>query len=534
MAGKKDNVNLDALIPREDLGAKKPANRGSAGIPVTELAIGRMYYSLLRKPHFQRETDDWSIDNVVALIKAYRDGHLIPAVILWNAEGYTFVIDGAHRLGALIAWVNDDYGDRLISGAYFKDISKRQREIATACRKRIADEVGTFSQLSQLASLPSRTAEQLTWSTNLSQALETQWVVGDAKVAATSFLAINQRGVPIDRTERYMIEHMGKPNVLAARALVRSARGHAYWGMLEPGYVSQIEKQAVQIYTAIFEPEDAEPAKSAELQPGGPAHTANGLRLALDMVNVVNAITGKTELEDDKTGEKTARFIEKAHAVVKYIAGKDSASLNLHPAVYFWGETGNHRPSIFLAVLALIQEMVLKGELVKFTIHRARLEELLIGSGGIAKQILGKHGGWKKSLGPVKEMLRKLLDGLEAGKTDQAIEAEILGVQGPATDEGEVFVQESTWRQTKASLRHQASLASATRCAICKARLVLSDASDDHKTRRTDGGQDNVTNAQLTHHYCNHGFKEYFAQKGQPLPDIAIPQSEADKIIATF
>jgi len=81
----KDKVNLDALIRRQDLEAVKTeysANIGEGGIPVSELGKGKLYYELLRKPHFQRETDDWNIDNVVTLIKSFRDGNLIPAIIL--------------------------------------------------------------------------------------------------------------------------------------------------------------------------------------------------------------------------------------------------------------------------------------------------------------------------------------------------------------------------------------------------------------------------------------------------------------------
>ena len=69
----KDKVNLDALIPRQDLEAiKSPrsTNFGEGDIPISELAKGKLYYELLRKPHFQRETDDWDMDNVVTLIKS--------------------------------------------------------------------------------------------------------------------------------------------------------------------------------------------------------------------------------------------------------------------------------------------------------------------------------------------------------------------------------------------------------------------------------------------------------------------------------
>lgn len=536
MGGKKDTVNLDALIPREDV-SKAPAQGCSGGIPISELESGKHYYGLLRKPHFQRETDDWNVENVVSLIRSYRDGHLIPAVILWGAEGYTFVIDGAHRLSVFIAWINNDYGDKTISQAFFDHIPKRQRKIAKECRDRVEAEGLTYSDLNKLTELPNRTPEQLRWSTNIAKAIETQWVSGNADVALQSFLDINQRAVQIDPTERYMIEENEAPNVIAARAIVRSARGHQYWGKFEQPNIELVEKKARLIYNAIFEPEDAEPHKDTELQPAGPAHTANGLRMALDLVNITNNVQQRkprteaqkkkgvpeTPRDIDADGSKTSRYIGRTHAVVKYVAGQDPASMSLHPAVYFWGATGNHRPSIFLAMVSLVQEMIEADELIKFTMHRAKFEEFLIGKSGIGKAILSKYGGWKKSVTPVKNMLRAVLDGLAAGKTEAVIEAELLAApDSQIPSQVELLSGPSAWRETKSAIRIRASL-NVGRCPICKARLVLADASDDHIERRVDGGSSREENAQLTHRFCNHGFKEHFAQKGLPLPEISSP-----------
>ena len=229
-AKQRETVNLDALIPRDDVEAKKPKS-GKGVIQVTELELGRHFYGLLRKPLFQRETNDWGVDNVVSLVRSFRNGHLIPAVILWSADGSTFVIDGAHRLSVFVAWVNDDYGDGSLSQAFFKhQIPNSQREAARKCRVQIKAEGLEYAELQKLTKLPNRTPEQLEWSTNIAQPVETQWVVGDADVALQSFLDINQRSVEIDPTERYMIEERKAPNVVAARALVSAGRGHAYWG----------------------------------------------------------------------------------------------------------------------------------------------------------------------------------------------------------------------------------------------------------------------------------------------------------------
>ena len=115
-------VNLDALIPREDFevdGGAEAQNLGDK-LKVSELVKGQgFFYSSLRKPDFQRETSDWDKNKIASFVKSFVEGDLIPSIILWQAGQYIFVIDGAHRLSALIAWVNDDYGDGFISQSFF-------------------------------------------------------------------------------------------------------------------------------------------------------------------------------------------------------------------------------------------------------------------------------------------------------------------------------------------------------------------------------------------------------------------------------
>jgi hypothetical protein len=75
----------------------------------------------LRKPDFQRETSNWTPQKIVDLVAAFLDGDLIPAIILWRSCHYVFVIDGAHRPSALLAWIYDDYGDKSRSINYFQN-----------------------------------------------------------------------------------------------------------------------------------------------------------------------------------------------------------------------------------------------------------------------------------------------------------------------------------------------------------------------------------------------------------------------------
>ena len=115
-------------------------------IQVRDLEAGSFLYQTLRKPDFQRETSEWTPDKVCDLIQSFLEGDLIPAVIFWNSGEFNFVIDGAHRLSAIIAWVTDDYGDGIVSQSFFEySISTEQSEIADKTRRLIKKKFGTYN-----------------------------------------------------------------------------------------------------------------------------------------------------------------------------------------------------------------------------------------------------------------------------------------------------------------------------------------------------------------------------------------------------
>ena len=55
----------------------------------------------------------------MTFVASFLDNEVIPSLILWKAPAYMFVIDGGHRLSALRAWMEDDYGDKAISLAFY-------------------------------------------------------------------------------------------------------------------------------------------------------------------------------------------------------------------------------------------------------------------------------------------------------------------------------------------------------------------------------------------------------------------------------
>src|SRR4051812_35609666 len=75
-------VNLDGLIPREDFEAKPDQASGAnfaATQTITKLETGKFFYSVLKKPDFQRETATWTTDTVAELIKSFVNDDLVPS-----------------------------------------------------------------------------------------------------------------------------------------------------------------------------------------------------------------------------------------------------------------------------------------------------------------------------------------------------------------------------------------------------------------------------------------------------------------------
>ncbi|WP_196513494.1 DUF262 domain-containing protein [Nostoc sp. NZL] len=253
-------VNLDALIPREDFEVGENSNPGKKKetISIGDIEIDSFFFPNIRKPDFQRETNEWDKDKICEFIKTFIQGDLIPAIILWRSTGgYLFGIDGSHRLSALAAWVNDDYGDGTISKLFYDGIiPDEQIKIAQETRKLVNKKFGSYKDIKLARTYPDKfKPEIIRYAQNLSAlALQLQWIEGDASKAENSFFKINQQATLIDKTELKLLESRRKPNSIAARAIIRSGTGHKYWSSFPDEIQNQIQEIAKEINEILFEP----------------------------------------------------------------------------------------------------------------------------------------------------------------------------------------------------------------------------------------------------------------------------------------
>lgn len=509
-------MNLDALIPREDFEVKSDASQSqhTQTMQIRDLERDSFFFNMIRKPDFQRETNEWGITKIGDFVLSFLDGDLIPAIILWQGGSNIFVIDGSHRLSSLIAWVQDDYGDGPISRNFYEgSLPEEQMKAAEKTRRFIKSQLGSYKDHRDAILYPDKFPSDIVARTRrlASLALQLQWVKGDASKAEASFFKINQQAAPIDKTELRLLQSRNKPNALAARAIIRAGTGHKYWSRFEQPVQEDIEKEARDINELLFTPALRTPIKTLDLPVAGRGYSSQTLPLVFELVNIVNNV-GVESNPDDTDGQATMQYLKNCHRILNRISGIHPSSLGLHPIVYFYSNTGRYQPTSFFGVVEFIKELEKREQFKDFIAVRYKLEEFLINNKMLPVQIVWKHGSGTKGYLPMKEFLlfifNKLIDG---NSTEQIINELITDNRFSFLQPQEVasFKQLSSTftTETKSATFLREALKEPLRCAICRGLIHFNSISIDHIKRRRDGGLGTVDNAQLSHPYCNTGFK---------------------------
>lgn len=509
------HVNLDALIIREDFevvgeGGEAPTK---PSIEIREHEHDQFFFGGLRKPDFQRETSEWDPKRVAGLVRTFLKDDLIPGVILWKNKDLYFVIDGSHRLSALIAWVQNDYGDGERSQKFWgHSIPEEQLKIAQKTRELIEKEFGSYKSHREAIANPGGYGPDVVARARRlgTISLQLQWVRGNSGDAEQSFIRINQQAANITPQELELIRARRKPNAIAARAIIQRGTGHQYWDRFSPEQQEKIKSVATETYRLIFEPPLHYPIKSIDLPPGGAVYSATSLRMVYDFVNIC---AGVPSSEDDADGSRTLNYLQRCRRVAQLICSNHSSSLGLHPAAYFYSWTGKQQPILFLTWATIIVEMERLKRLPQFTELRGRLEQFLIANRSLLNQIIRKFGTKESGTKHLVNFYAEVLKMFEAGVQTDDIPGKLQGQPEYSylqPDEspylGVTPTRFST--QVKSGLVIQELLPTAPRCPICGGLVPRQAISVDHIERLEDGGRSIPENAQITHPYCNTGFKE--------------------------
>lgn len=491
-----DKVVLDALIPREDFDIKDhntvAAGRSKTTLSIPDLEFESFFFSAIRKPDFQRETNEWDANKIVELVKSFIEGELIPAIILWrNSGNYIFVIDGSHRLSALSSWINDDYGDGEISLEYYGgEIPDEQKKIAQNTRELINSKIGAFKDYKIANRHPEKVSKYVADRAKSlgALALQVQWVEGNSQKAEESFFKINQQAAPIHPTELMLIKSRKKANGFAGRAVIRSGTGHKYWSIFGEEKQEMIQKLSGEIHDLLFKPTYTTPIKTLDLPIGGKIFSNEGLTLVYETINIVNNIEDKNIdlISDDITGDETIKYLKNTKKVLQRINSVHPGSLGLHPIVYFYSMRGRHKIASYYAMLDFVMYLEKDNRFNDFIKVREQMEDILINYEFLVQQIVRKYRQSKVAYKNIKNYYILIMDNLLLDKSiDDTIEniinsKEFSYLKTALKDEEEIKSKKFS-KERKSLAFIVESVKNANRCAICNGLLHRNSIRIDHK-----------------------------------------------------
>lgn len=511
-------VNLDAIIPREDF--EVTGNQNSTNL-FNSISIsnftGGFFYPFLRKPDFQRETNEWDAKKIVEFVESYINGELIPAIILWrNNSGLYFVIDGAHRLSALISWIKDDYGDGEISKKFYGDsINDEHKDIAEKTRKIINKKIGRYEDIINAPYTDKPSENLIQKAKNLgAYSIQVQWVDGDAKKAEKSFFKINQQPSKIDPTELKILESRKKGNCIAARAIIRGGQGHKYWSDFSAEIQAEIQKLSKEINEIIYNPTLKTPVKTLDIPIGGKLVSAQSLPLILEFVNMANNIATdfSEKLSDDIDGSETLKYLKNTRKLAWRINSVHPSSLGLHPIVYFYSIEGKHKPASFYFTLAFVIELEKKNKYKEFIEIRDKFEDFLLNYDYLIQQISRKYRSAFAAIPHVVDFYFEILNKLKIEEDVKKVIDEIIKSEKykyltlqTLLEHKDIYRNFTT--DSKSEVFIKEAIKNGIKCSICNGFIHKNSISIDHIDRKEDGGKGNAENGQITHPFCNTTYK---------------------------
>lgn len=513
-----NKVNLDAMIGRRDFDPKRVSTKQGEydKIFVHDLTSGHSTLSMLRKPDFQRDTNVWSPQQVLDLIRAFVEEDLVPAVILWRSDdNYDYVIDGSHRLSSLIAWINGDYGvGSTFSQRFFAYDVDENEKAAKKVEGDVNREIGKFTDIDKALQIDGALEKHRAICQKLRHLhLKVQWMTGSGEKAEKSFFKINRQGVRLTPGEVTLLELRHYPNSLAARAINQHGGGHRHWKDFSAKHQETTEKMAKELFSCLFEPElKGGTLNTTEVPIAGRANAANAAYLLFDTVNACNDNATPSAKETD--GEETVKYLGKTKQVIYRICNRttkdDSSSLNMHPFVYFYSDSGNHLPASFSAMVLLMKQFEREDAFVKFTVVREHFEEFLLGHKDYISQVHRHARGQVKGVDAIKDYFSFLVNELSSYRGNDPthhLQTALDKSQFSYLSLPKASHKTSKKKRFPTSVKNTAfitqKLREATKCWVCHARMPDYGMSHDHKQKVAENGPSTIDNHDFAHDYCN-------------------------------
>jgi hypothetical protein len=556
------NVNLDHHIPSASLLSYSEYHK----VPKSEEAqlhkkdyleyrdflpddSGLSIWDRLRKPEFQRATNGWEDEKIVNLIKTLRENQVIPGVILWlNTEtGHIFVLDGAHRLSTVRAWITDDWGGSPAAAAYGY-VEDGDVEAAGRARLKIDEEIGSFEAIREAGKRYRRIVDEgkkvsdfldpdteskgrFMYNLNTSLRIPIQWVSGDYKTAEHSFININTGGTPLSDSEVLYLKNRRSPVARAMTGIVSNGSKPYLWLK----YREECDKLSRSLYDVVLGPSDSPPAARVSDYPVCLVKKQKNFERYLFLQGIFCTVmlggTGEdnlravmedfaNEASDEIVATKTLECLQRVKSAISSVHSNQSHSLGLYPAFYFYTNKGQYKDLLFLLFLSWssqgTQEQILNRK-IRFTLARDLFEEVWMMGKEAVFQCFGRKGAgpFRMTLRHV-DMLQRLMDLTLDFKSKSKAAIDVLDeflrdvdpkIHSDFLKQHEQEQGRPYGRFSEATKLHGEFLAlfhgATHRCATCGGRVLLGSHQADHEKKRSDGGTSGIENLDIKHPFCN-------------------------------
>jgi hypothetical protein len=554
-------VHIDHLIPREGLRWVDPQKQDHAyphrqRDPMTKLRYRDLenqkeflaILSLLRKPDFQRETSAWSPELCVSLLESIVNSLIIPSLIIWKSpeNSLLYILDGAHRVSVLLAWIRDDWGDKAPEGYYERhEYSEEIRQAAQIVRQLVRAKIGSYEDFitagEKYVEASKRGSPQDILSTKEfwqglfyidvigSAGFHIQEVSGNYEVAEASFLKINRGGQPLDDWETTLIENRNSSYARAVMSVANAGAGR-YWpentqNPLLDAKSESISHTSGELHKIIFVPPLRSPINDVNVPFIAatryfPKH-AYLLELFPVIMNMkdVNSLFGRDkDCSPDAVIANGYELIERCTIVFKHLTGdrNNPLSLAIVPLFYFYTDIGRYvRSSLygFITWLMSGDDETIRTRKIIFSAHRGRLEQIMF-LNDVSGAITRKAGSGTRAIDATVQFYQNVLELLisDSSPVDSKLfQSKLLKILSklttPNKQQTEITGRLFTNTQ-KSKINLEVLFKSAVRCEICGGILDLKMGLQyDHITPHSEGGATDPRNGRPSHPFCNNQSK---------------------------
>jgi hypothetical protein len=575
-------VYLDHLIQRESLRYKRSTitddsehkHETSQTLRISDLIGDHMSSrrSSLRKPDFQRPTWAWTADDCFLLLDSLVKEQVIPSIIMWSSKdsGYDFILDGAHRISVVMAWLTDDWGDKLSEEEYGGDeqIVAEIKSAARVVREHVNLKIGSFASYEAANTeferivekgedapkkvMDPRTFEKAQFFRKLKSGhgFHILWVYGDYETAEKSFLKINKSGKILDEWETKLIENRNSCFARTVMSLANIDSVVHYWPTvtqddlpdedLDPlaGKVHEIVSNLQSVSDILFKP--AKPAIINKLtlpfmdiseRFKRPYWTAELLTILEGYQGAEND-TKKLLARGQDSGPKEIilaghQLTSKAKQQLEHLMGSTQRSLNVVPALYFYTGNGRYVRSLlygFIAwMLAGTDAEILDRKRV-FSAYRDGFEKVLFDrkedSATAITRAIGSGPEVTRQTALYYDRLMMALVNHKGDIYNDAFREDyatiVKGISNKKPNVGDLL--QSKGRTFSTRMKNEKMLETivshAPTCGICRGILDLGhmDVQHDHKDEWAKGGKTSADNQRLTHPFCNNNANRHIIE----------------------